>query len=70
LAYEASKKVFTEFDKDPIDFILLCTQSPDYFLPTSACILQDKLKLRNNIGALDINLGCSGYIYGLAVSKD
>jgi 3-oxoacyl-[acyl-carrier-protein] synthase-3 len=69
MAYEASKKVFAEFDKNSIDFIVLCTQSPDYFLPTSACILQDRLKLRNNTGALDINLGCSGYIYGLAVSK-
>lgn len=69
LAYEAARKVLTRFDHSVIDFLILCTQSPDYFLPTSACILQDKLKLRNNIGALDINQGCSGYIYGLALSK-
>ena len=49
--------------------MILCTQSPDYFLPSSACILQNKLGLRTNIGAFDINLGCSGYIYGLAVAK-
>ncbi|MFC2113209.1 3-oxoacyl-ACP synthase III family protein [Bacteroidota bacterium] len=69
LAFHASKKVFQEFDSDTVDFIILCTQSPDYFLPTSACILQDKLKLRKDIGALDFNLGCSGYIYGLALGK-
>jgi len=69
LAYKASSNVFKNFDKSLIDFILLCTQSPDYFLPTSACILQDRLGLRTNIGAFDFNLGCSGFIYGLAVAK-
>jgi 3-oxoacyl-[acyl-carrier-protein] synthase III len=69
LAYNASEKLFTNYDRQEIDFILLCTQSPDYFLPTGACILQDKLELRKNIGALDYNLGCSGFIYGLAMSK-
>ena len=69
LAYEASRLVLKEFDQDKIDFVLLCTQSPDYFLPTSACILQDRLGLRKNIGALDFNLGCSGFIYGLALAK-
>lgn len=69
LAFEASQKIFKSFDKNNIDFILLCTQSPDYFLPSSACILQERLGLRNNIGALDFNLGCSGYVYGLALAK-
>jgi 3-oxoacyl-[acyl-carrier-protein] synthase III len=69
LAIKASQKVLYKFDKLKIDFLLLCTQSPDYFLPTSACILQDKLGLHTNIGALDFNLGCSGFIYGLALSK-
>jgi 3-oxoacyl-[acyl-carrier-protein] synthase III len=69
LAYEASKKVLQDFDQEKIDFVLLCTQSPDYFLPTSACILQDRLGLRKDIGALDFNLGCSGFIYGLALAK-
>jgi 3-oxoacyl-[acyl-carrier-protein] synthase-3 len=69
LAFNAARKVLENFNKDLIDFLLLCTQSPDYFLPTSACILQDKLNLRKDIGAFDFNLGCSGYIYGLAVAK-
>ncbi len=55
--------------KQDIDYVILCTQSPDYFLPTSACILQDKLQLSNNCGALDINLGCSGFVYGLGLAK-
>jgi len=56
-------------DKDLIDFVLFCTQSPDYLLPTSACLLQSRLGLKTSIGALDFNLGCSGYVYGLALAK-
>jgi 3-oxoacyl-[acyl-carrier-protein] synthase III len=69
LAFIAAQKVLEGYDKNKIDFLLLCTQSPDYFLPTTACLLQDKLGLRKNIGALDFNLGCSGFIYGLALAK-
>ena len=69
LAYEAASIVLKDYDKDNIDFVLFCTQSPDYFLPTSACILQDRLNLRKGIGALDFNLGCSGYVYGLSMAK-
>jgi len=69
LGIKAAEKVFTHFDKNLVDFVLFCTQSPDYFLPTSACIIQDKLGLRQNIGALDYNLGCSGFIYGLLLAK-
>ncbi|ATN07547.1 3-oxoacyl-ACP synthase [Chryseobacterium indologenes] len=69
LAIQSSKKLFESYDKNKIDFILFCTQSPDYFLPTTACILQDKLGLRKNIGAMDFNLGCSGFVYGLAFAK-
>ena len=52
-----------------IDYLLLCTQSPDYFLPTTACLVQDRLGLRTDCGAMDINLGCSGFVYGLGVAK-
>lgn len=71
LGVMAAEKLFNDFkiDKLTIDFILLCTQSPDYFLPTTACILQDRLGLSKNIGALDFNLGCSGYVYGLGLAK-
>ena len=69
IAVKAAQKVLEHVDKHRIDFVLLCTQSPDYFLPTSACIVQDRLGLRTDIGAFDFNLGCSGYIYGLGIAK-
>jgi 3-oxoacyl-[acyl-carrier-protein] synthase-3 len=69
LAVNAAKKALIGFEKSNIDFVLFCTQSPDYFLPTSACIIQDKLNLNKNCGALDFNLGCSGYVYGLSIVK-
>lgn len=69
MAVKSSEKIFESYDRSKIDFILFCTQSPDYFLPTTACLLQDRLKLRKNIGALDFNLGCSGFVYGLAFAK-
>jgi len=52
-----------------IDFVLFCTQSPDYFLPTSACLIHERLGLPKTCGALDFNQGCSGYIYGLSLAK-
>jgi len=69
LAITACEKLFDRVDKNEIDYILYCTQSPEYFLPTTACILQDKLKLCKNIGALDFNLGCSGFSYGVSLAK-
>jgi 3-oxoacyl-[acyl-carrier-protein] synthase III len=54
---------------DDLDYLLFCTQCPDYFLPTTACLLQQRLGLPTNCGALDFNLGCSGYIYGLGLAK-
>lgn len=71
IAVEAGKRLFAEYEISPldIDFILLCTQSPDYRLPTTACIVQDRLGIPTTAGAFDYNLGCSGYIYGLATAK-
>ena len=69
LAFHAAEKLFSEIPRGSIDYILLCTQSPDYYLPTTACILQDRLGLKKNCGALDFNHGCSGYIYGLGLAK-
>ena len=71
LAVNASEKLFKEhnIDRKIIDFIILCTQSPDFALPTTACIIQNKLGLNTNCGAFDFNLGCSGYTYGLAIAK-
>ena len=71
MAVKVAEKLFVEhkIDKSKVDFIILCTQSPDYFLPSTACIIQDTLGISTQCGAFDINLGCSGYEYGLAVAK-
>lgn len=71
MAEMAAVNLFKEWNIDPksIDFVMLCTQSPDYLLPTTACILQNRLGIPTSSGAIDYNLGCSGYVYGLALAK-
>lgn len=69
LGFAAAQKVLENYPKEKIDMLLLCTQSPDYYLPTTACVLQDRLGLGTGVAAFDFNLGCSGYIYGLAIAK-
>ncbi len=71
LAQKAAQKLFTTHLISPkdIDFIIFCTQTPDYFLPTTACLLQTRLGISTNAGAFDLNLGCSGFVYGLSVAK-
>lgn len=71
MAFKAAEKLIAEngIDRSTIDFVLLCTQSPDYFLPSTSCIIQSRLGLSTKCGAFDFNLGCSGYEYGLAVAK-
>jgi 3-oxoacyl-[acyl-carrier-protein] synthase III len=68
LAILAAEKLFkTGIPKEDIDLLILVTQSPDYVLPTSACIIQDRLGLSKTCMSFDVNLGCSGFIYGLAI---
>ncbi|MEN9907207.1 MAG: hypothetical protein RLZZ540_348 [Bacteroidota bacterium] len=71
MATEAVKVLCSEYkiDKLEIDYLIVCTQSPDYFLPTTACIVQNRVGLSTNCAAIDINQGCSGYIYGLSLAK-
>lgn len=54
--------------REEMDALLFCTQSPDYALPTTACIIQDRLRLPRRTAAFDVNLGCSGFVYGLAIA--
>ena len=70
LGVAAAEKLFAEnqIDRSSIDFLLFCTQTPDYPLPTTACLVQNRLKLPTAIGALDFNLGCSGFVYGLSLA--
>jgi 3-oxoacyl-[acyl-carrier-protein] synthase-3 len=69
LALKAAEIILENYDRDKIDMLIFCTQSPDHFLPATACILQEKLGLSDNVAAYDFNQGCSGYIYGLAMAK-
>jgi 3-oxoacyl-[acyl-carrier-protein] synthase-3 len=71
MAVSAARNLFKEYSIEPrvIDFIMLCTQSPDYFLPTTACTIQERLGIPVKSGAIDFNLGCSGFVYGLALAK-
>ncbi len=71
LAVAAARKLFDSGACSPadIDYILFCTQSPDYFIPTTACVLQERLGIPVSCGALDFNLGCSGFIYGLGLAE-
>jgi 3-oxoacyl-[acyl-carrier-protein] synthase III len=55
--------------REDIDYLLLCTQTPDYLLPTTACVMQERLGISTGSGAFDFNLGCSGFVYGLGVAK-
>ena len=69
LAYIAAEQLFCDTQiRNQIDLLILVTQSPDYLLPTSACILQDRLRLSQNCMAFDINLGCSGFVSALSVA--
>lgn len=69
LAFKAAEKLFDAgINRDSIDYIIVCTQTADHSLPATACLLQDKLGLKRSIGAIDINQGCSGYVYGLSLA--
>ncbi len=70
IAVKAINNLLKEYniDKSTIDYLIICTQSPDYFLPTTACLVQHRVGLHKNCGAIDINQGCSGYIYGISLA--
>ncbi len=67
LAQEAAEKLISELEwnRDEIDALVVVTQSPDYLIPSTAIILQDKLGLAKTTIAFDVNLGCSGYAFGI-----
>lgn len=70
LAVHAVQSLFEKgVDSQSIDALIYCTQSPDYPLPSTACLLQERLNLDKRIAAFDVNLGCSGYVYCLGLAK-
>jgi 3-oxoacyl-[acyl-carrier-protein] synthase-3 len=70
LAFTAAEALLerNNIDRNSIDLLLFATQTPDYLIPTTACILQDRLKLKTTTAAFDINLGCSQYVYSMGVA--
>jgi 3-oxoacyl-[acyl-carrier-protein] synthase-3 len=70
LCFSAAEKLFKDnnIDRNSIDMLLFISQTPDYKIPGTAPILQDKLKLSKNTACLDLSIGCSGYIYGLSTA--
>jgi len=70
LAFAAADRLLTRtgVSRDSIDLLIHCTQTPDYLMPTTACLLQNRLGLSKQVAAFDINLGCSQYVYALSVA--
>lgn len=69
LCYVAAEKLIAHkgYSKDSFDGIVLVTQTPDYARPATSHVLHTRLNLSNNCMAFDINLGCSGFIYGINI---
>ncbi len=70
MCFQAAEHLFNEggFDRDSIDALIFVTQSPDHLVPATAYILQDRLHLKSDLLAFNIDLGCSGFVYGLYVA--
>lgn len=68
LGEAAARKLLDGAGGHEVDFLIFCSQARDYVLPTSACLLQHRLGLPTGVGALDIDLGCSGFVYGLSLA--
>ncbi len=58
------------WDKSSVDALIFVTQTPDYFMPATACVLQHRLGLGKHCAALDVNQGCAGYVYGLWLASN
>lgn len=71
LAVKAAEALIEDknIDKESIDYLIFVSQSPDYHLPTTACLIQTRLGLSHRLAVLDINLGCNGFVVGLSVAK-
>ncbi len=70
LCYAAAEKLFADndIDRSEIDLLIFISQTPDYRMPATSIILQNRLQLNNSCIAFDINLGCSAFCYGLSVA--
>ena len=69
LGIKAARKILQNFNKNKINFLIYCTNTPDYLLPSNSCLIHEKLNLKPSSGAFDIILACSGYVYALGLAK-
>jgi len=69
LAINSANKIIKKINKDKIDYLIYCTNTPDFLLPSNSCIIHEKLNLKKNAGAFDIILACSGYVYSINIAK-
>ncbi len=71
MGVKAAEKLFAEHNlsRETIDFVIFCSAGGDYITPASACLIQERLHLPENCGAVDINQGCTGYLYGLSLAE-
>ncbi len=69
LCYAAAERLLTdkEIDRTEIDLLIFVSQTPDYKMPATSVLLQDRLGLPKSTIAFDINMGCAGFIYGMSV---
>ena len=70
LCYEAATALLQDLDWSPdsVDALVMVTQTPDYLMPSSSCLVHRRLGLSDRCAAFDVGLGCSGYVYGLWLS--
>lgn len=68
LAVEAALMLPNVGELESVDYIVFCSQTSDEILPTTACMIQERIGLGNNVGAIDVNQGCSGYVYSLGLA--
>lgn len=71
LCFEAAEALLDQlsWDRESIEALIFVSQTPDYQLPATACILQHRLALPSTCIAFDVNLGCSGYVYGISIGS-
>ncbi len=71
LAVKAAEELFSKYqvNRSTIDAVIFCTQTPDYIMPATACVVHGRLGLSSHCLTFDINQGCAGYIYGLSIAK-
>ena len=71
IAIKAAEELFdtSGINKSEIDYLIFVTQSPDYHLPTTACVIQKRMGLSHNLTSIDVNLGCNGFVVGLSLAK-